>query len=105
MTEKRRIQYEIRYELDNYVCQKCSVYATHIAHRIANEKVNRKKYGKEVIDHNFNIVSVCSSKGKGCNDSYNIGNKPNQCKKLVELIIKQGDERLSTVYINNYIKG
>jgi hypothetical protein len=83
MTDKQRTQYNIRYTLDEWLCQRCKKPARMQAHRIANTKVNRKVYGSKIIDDNKNLVSVCCLE---CNDSYNIGNNPEKCKKLVKLI-------------------
>ena len=111
MTQKERKeykqkQYQIRYEIDQGICQykDCNTRSNIMAHRIAQSKANIKKYGWEIIQHNFNIAIACLQEFGGHNDSFNIGNKPKQCEKLVELIKNRGDERLSTTYINNYIK-
>lgn len=53
------------------------------AHRIANTKANRNKYGALVIDHPLNIAIVCSLR---CNDSCNIGYKPRECLKLAKKV-------------------
>ncbi len=53
------------------------------AHRIANTKANRDKYGAFVIDHVMNIAIVCSLK---CNDACNIGNNPGAVAELVHSI-------------------
>ena len=92
MTQKQTEQYYIRYMIDNYVCQKCYKPAIQMAHRIAKTKVNYKIYGKDIIDHNFNLCSVCSL---DCNDSFNIGNKLKKCKNLVKLIKTRGCEKLT----------
>lgn len=65
------------------------------AHRIANTKANRQKYGDLVIDHWMNIAIVCSLK---CNDACNIGNKPRDAMSLAWKIYcfeisKMGEEK------------
>lgn len=40
------------------------------AHKIANTKTNRRKYGSFIIDHTLNGAMVCSL---GCNQAMNIG--------------------------------
>ena len=66
------------------VCDKELTYNTwQGAHRIANTKANRKKYGDLVIDHPLNIKIVCSLK---CNDKCNIGYNKIECLKLVKEI-------------------
>lgn len=105
MTDVRQRQYEIRYEIDRSVCHNCGLPATHICHRIAATKVNYRKYGKEIIDHNMNICPACSKKGTDCNDKANIGMKDIKCNRLVSLIKERGNERLSSAEITEYING
>ena len=76
---------------DGYLCQECAksiyVYNTpQLAHRIAQTKGNKAKYGLEVIHHPLNLVSVCSLR---CNDAQNIGFNPEACRALVEEIKKE----------------
>ena len=100
MTQNQIKEYQIRYALDNYVCQKCGNRATQIAHRIAKTKTNYKVYGKDVIDHNFNLVSVCCL---SCNSFYNIANRPLKAERLVNLINERGNENLTSEVINDII--
>jgi hypothetical protein len=97
MTQKQIEQYQIRYNLDSYQCQKCGNRATQIAHRCAKTKTNYKVYGKDVIDHNMNLASVC---GLSCNSSFNCANRPLKAERLVNLIIERGTERLTSDEIN-----
>lgn len=60
------------------------------AHRIANTKANRDKFGALVIDHTLNGEYVCSLR---CNDALNIGNNPAECFNLIEKIIKHEKQR------------
>jgi len=99
MNQKQIEQYQIRYSLDNYTCQKCKLPATQIGHRIARTKVNYKKYGKEIIDHNMNMCASCSV----CNSSFNIGNNPGKCKILSDLIKAQGYLKLQSWIIEGYL--
>lgn len=66
------------------VCEVCGKVLTVMqgAHRIANTKSNRAKFGSLVIDHHLNIAIVCSLK---CNDACNIGYNP---RKSLELALK-----------------
>lgn len=70
-------------------CEICGKMLTHSswqgAHRIANTKSNRKKYGDMIIDHPMNIAIVCSLK---CNDDCNIGFNKAETLNLLEKIIK-----------------
>lgn len=93
-------QAEIRYKLDHYICQRCSKQATQQAHRIAQTKANLKKYGIEIIHHNYNRVSVC---GLECNAAYNIGNNPGKVRKLVALIRDEGDIMIYSDIIDGLI--
>jgi hypothetical protein len=91
---------------DNFICQACKKYIGYtgcISHRIANTKVNKKKYGKEIIDHDYNKAYTCIS--NICNDGYNIGMNPEKCQKLVHLIWTRSEEKLSAKYITNYLEG
>ena len=56
------------------------------AHRIANTKPNRAKWGNFVIDHPLNIAIVCSLK---CNQVCNIGYDEGACLRLVQRIAKR----------------
>ena len=78
LNDTKRLQVFSR---DNYTCQKCGKPATEIAHRIANTKSNALTCSKNVINHPFNLVASCQK----CNDYFNIGNKPEIAKRLVEL--------------------
>jgi len=68
---------------DGFRCRRCGKRATQTAHRIAQTKTWVRKYGRKVIDHPMNLVSVCSL---ACNDSFNIGNKPEEREALVKEI-------------------
>lgn len=104
MTEKnKRIKEYIR-NRDKGICQACGKYCWtngNIAHRIAETKPNIKKYGREIIDHPYNKAWTCF--GNGCNDSFNIGNKPTKSKELKYLIQNNDDIQLSVNEINKYI--
>lgn len=69
---------------DNYRCQRCGAPAVHLAHKIAQTKANIKKFGKEVIHHPLNLVSVCTN--SGCNDWFNIGFKTIEAHSLARRI-------------------
>ena len=56
------------------------------AHRIANTKANRAKWGNWIIDHPENIAIVCSLK---CNHVCNIGYNPGECLRLVQKIVNK----------------
>lgn len=103
MTKQQIKQYKIRYELDNYICQAegCNNKATQMAHRICRSKTNYSIYGKEIIDHNINIVSVCCVEH---NDRYNIGNKTRIANKLAEYIRNNKDKRIPSKKVQKYIE-
>jgi hypothetical protein len=102
MTDKQKQEYEKRYIIDSYTCQQCGKPACHIAHRLSKSKENYKKFGKDIIDSNINLVSVCSLT---CNDSCNIGCSTERQKRLVHLIAERGNESLSSEYITSVIDG
>lgn len=88
MTEEQRIQRLSRLAVSGGVCEVCGASLTTSnwqgAHRIANTKANRTKWGSFVIDHPLNIAIVCSL---ACNHICNIGYNPGECLKLVKSII------------------
>lgn len=101
MTKYQRRQYEIRYEIENYTCYKTNSPANHMAHRIANTKENRKKHGN-MIDHNYNLVPV---RDLTINDSFNIGNNPEKCNKLINIICIYVNKILTAKEITKMIEG
>lgn len=69
------------------VCEKTLTASTwQGAHRIAQTKTNRAKWGNFVIDHPLNIAIVCSLK---CNQACNIGYDEGACLRLVQRITKR----------------
>jgi hypothetical protein len=88
---------------DGWTC-KCGKWPIETtAHRIAQTKANLKKYGPGIIHHPFNIVAACDQ----CNDSYNIGNNPGKCAKLVTLINTMGNEdgdNATADFITDYLE-
>jgi hypothetical protein len=98
--EYRSRQCEIRYSIDQGQCQVCGLPRKTIAHRICKSDVNIKKYGWDVIYHNFNLAVACNDDH---NASFNIGMKDIKCQKLIELIDKRGDEELTSKFITRYI--
>ena len=79
-THEERIQL---YEKSNGICQYCrrlvDINSFTVAHRIANTKSNRKKYGNEIIDHPLNKAVTHPG---NCNDGMNIGMNPVKCRAL-----------------------
>jgi len=73
-----------------YCCEVCGKPLCHhdtqpqLAHRIANTKANRKRYGAKVIDDDRNIAPVCSL---ACNDACNIGGRPEEARALARRIL------------------
>ena len=104
MTEYQKVQYKIRYAVDDHVCQGCGKKAIQIAHRISNTKVNLKIYGEKIINHNCNLVPVC---GLECNSSFNIGNSPLKVERILKVIKKNLNEKWvnGSDFITKYING
>jgi len=77
------------YARDKGICQACGTPcasdAFQIAHRIANMKSNRKKWGAEIIDHPLNKAATHAG---ACNDAMNIGFNPMRCWELIEKILE-----------------
>ena len=68
----------------NYRCVRCGGQAVFLAHRIAKTSTNIKKYGQSIINHEKNMLPVCSN--PRCNDACNIGGRPGDVEKLVREI-------------------
>ena len=87
MTDKEKLQRQIALASCGNVCEICGQTLTtwQGAHKIANTKSNRKKWGDFIIDHPMNIAIVCSLK---CNDACNIGYNKAETLNLIEKIIK-----------------
>lgn len=72
------------YLLSGGVCAVCgkplNYGAPQYAHKIANTKTNRAKYGSFVIDNVLNGAYVCSL---GCNQSMNIAFNKGEVLKLI----------------------
>lgn len=85
MTQKEIDQLNRIMQRANFSCEVCGEYIGHTgcrAHRISKSKMNYKKYGSDIIDHDYNI---CYTHMK-CNDTVNIGNNNGKCKNLINLI-------------------
>lgn len=88
MTETQEKQRAIAMATSGGVCQVCGLPLIQgkpqMAHRIADTKANRAKWGNWVIDHYLNVAMTCSLK---CNDACNIGNNPGACLRLINEIL------------------
>lgn len=77
------------------VCEVCGKTLTNSnwqgAHRIANTRANREKWGAWIIDHPLNIAIVCSL---GCNYVCNIGTNKGACLELVKKIVEKEMEKI-----------
>ena len=89
MTEIEERQRRLALASCGGVCEICGKTLTAStwqgAHRIANTKANRAKWGNWIIDHQLNIAIVCSL---ACNQSCNIGQNTGACLELIERIVK-----------------
>ena len=90
---KRFEQHEERlaiYTRDKGICQACGKFVDinlfQIAHKIANTKTNRLKYGNAVIAHVLNKATTHPGK---CNDFMNCGFKPDKCQEIVDAILDE----------------
>ena len=99
MTKKQREQYERRYAIEGYATPG-GLPARQMAHRIANTKTNRRAYGSDVVDSYINLVPVATLQE---NARYNIGNRPELCKRIAELA-KSGESRLTVAEIDEFLK-
>ena len=90
MTEAEQVQREVALAKCGGVCEVCGKQLTAStwqgAHRIANTKPNRAKWGDFIIDHPENIAIVCSLE---CNHVCNIGYNPGECLRLIQKIVNK----------------
>lgn len=88
MNEAERRQRIVAITTSGGVCEVCGKTLTAStwqgAHRIANTKPNRAKWGNFIIDHPMNIAIVCSL---ACNHVCNIGYNEGECLRLVQRIV------------------
>ena len=98
MTSKEKFDAEEKKERilqkAGYQCRSCGKPAVSLAHRIAQTKSNLKKYGKEIIHHEYNLAAVCER--QACNDAFNIGGRLVERDFIVAWIrraIKEGVDR------------
>jgi len=84
MNREQIKQREVAYSCSNGVCAVCGKPLNEgqpqYAHRIANTKTNRTKYGTFIIDNPMNGVYVCSLR---CNQSVNIAFDKGAVLKLI----------------------
>lgn len=84
MNETQKWQRSVVYASSGGVCEVCGKPLLdgqrQGAHRIANTKANRIKWGSVIIDHPLNMAATCSL---GCNSQCNIGQNPGKCWELV----------------------
>lgn len=63
MTERQRFyaneQKRRLLALSGYTCERCGGPGWQLAHRIPNTVANIRKYGPEVIHHEFNLAVTC----------------------------------------------
>ena len=87
MTEAEETQRRLALATFGGICEVCGKPLTSStwqgAHRIANTKANRAKFGDLIMDHPLNIAIVCSLR---CNDHCNIGNNPGEAIALARRI-------------------
>ena len=90
MTEAEEWQRKMALAVSGGICEVCGKTLTSStwqgAHRIANTKMNRAKWGNWIIDHPLNIAIVCSLK---CNQVCNIGYDEGACLELIEKIVNR----------------
>jgi len=82
--------------VDGYKCTypNCQKKALFLAHGIAQTKTNKKKFGVAIVNHPFNLFSVCENPNH--NDYFNIGNHAGKTKRIIELIEARGCQRIKS---------
>ncbi len=87
MTEAQERQRRYALAISGGVCEACgrplAEGRPQGAHRIANTKANRAKYGGLVIDHRYNIGYACSL---SCNGRLDISGNTGACVALCKRI-------------------
>lgn len=96
MTEARaeylRLQRSLLWALQGGKCAHCgralNPATAQLAHRIANSKVNRKVYGKALVDSFRNKALVCGELhgGQDCNSAVLVDGKPGTAAALARSI-------------------
>ena len=85
LSQEKRLQIFIK---SGWVCEVCNGYlnrynSAQLGHRINQNKVNLKKYGKEVIHHPLNLAPTCCLE---CNGKVSLYGKDRQIRELVQKI-------------------
>ena len=90
MTERKRFDIaeskQMILERDEYRCTYpgCTERAINLAHGISKSKVNLRMYGEDIVNHPYNLFSVCDNLEH--NAYFNISGKEYQKEKLIALI-------------------
>ena len=75
------------FERDNWTCQVCGRPVTpengQLAHIIPQTKTMVRKYGREIVHDDLNLMTTCSL---ACNDRVSAGNQPRLIEQLAEAI-------------------
>ncbi len=96
--ERRRFeaseQLQRLFDRQDGICHTCghihtSPVTMERAHLVANTKANVAEYGKAAIGDDDNMRAVCRGgmyQGRSCNDSCNLGGRPESARRLMERI-------------------
>ena len=91
LKQERRIKMFMAADWTCKVCGKPLQEGTpQLAHRIRQSKQNLKKYGEEIMHHNFNLVATCSLK---CNGRVDITFNTLEHNKLIDRIKKDIEKK------------
>jgi hypothetical protein len=81
---------EAIYLRDRGICLACrkpvAFVDFEVAHRVADTKSNRRRYGDAVVDHPLNKATTHRG---ACNDAMNCGFRPAECEAIVRAIEAQ----------------
>jgi len=86
----------------SYTCFVCNEASTQLAHIIGATNLNRKLYGKRIIDHELNVLPACSLKH---NDMIDIGRNSVIAKQIVSIIDTLDDLSDKREAINSLVIG
>lgn len=83
MTRHEKEKREAMYQHYGYKCFVCGEPANQAAHIIGNTLLNRKLFGKRIVDHELNMLPACSLSH---NKKIDIGKIPHNLSQVVYIL-------------------
>ena len=88
MQNKTEFQILAIHQYYNFTCFVCPEASTQLAHIIGDTALNRKLYGKRIIDHELNVLPACNLDH---NKKIDIGRNEQIAKQIVSIIDSMDD--------------